>query len=284
MEIQLDCLPCFMRQVLDASRMATDKLDIQKAIIIDTAKLIQNYEEYRYSPSVGREMHSIVKRHTGVSDPYRQVKDRNIKAALGIYPTLKQYLFNKKDRLYWALKIAATGNIIDSAIYHDIDVESRVEKELGKEFAVCHTDRFEKLLKNCKTLLVIGDNAGETVFDRVLIEELLYLNIIYAVRSEPIINDATAEDVYASDFNRGIKVISSGCNAPGTIIEECSGEFLEIYNNADIVISKGQGNYETLSEQKREIFFLLKAKCPIVADRLGVHVGDYVLKSNKHGE
>jgi hypothetical protein len=79
-------------------------------------------------------------------------------------------------------------------------------------------------------------------------------------------------------------VISSGCNAPGTIIEECSDEFLEIYNNADIVISKGQGNYETLSEQKREIFFLLKAKCPIVADRLGVCVGDYVLKSNKHGE
>ncbi|KNY29463.1 damage-control phosphatase ARMT1 family protein [Pseudobacteroides cellulosolvens] len=284
MEIQLDCLPCFLRQVLDASRMATHQLDIQKAIIIETAKLIQNYEEYRYSPSVGREMHSIVKKYTGVSDPYKDVKVRNIKTALSIYPSLKYFLFKTKDRLYWALKIAATGNIIDSAIYNDIDVESRVGKELDREFAVCDIDRFEKLLKNCKTLLIIADNAGETVFDRVLIEELLYLNIIYAVRSEPIINDATAEDVYASDFNRSVKVVSSGCNAPGTIIEECSDEFLEIYNNADIVISKGQGNFETLSEQKREIFFLLKAKCPIVADRLGVYVGDYVLKSNNHGE
>lgn len=284
MEIQLDCLPCFMRQVLDASRMATDQLEIQKAIIIDTAKLIQNYEEYKYSPSVGREMHCIVKRHTGVSDPYKDVKARNIKTALSIYPSLKHFLFKKKDRLYWALKIAATGNIIDSAIYNDIDVESQVEKELDREFAVCDLERFEKLLKDCKTLLIIGDNSGETVFDRVLIEDLLCLNIIYAVRSEPIINDATAEDVYASDFNRSIKVVPSGCNTPGTIIEECSSEFLEIYNNADIVISKGQGNFETLSEQKREIFFLLKAKCPIVADRLGVHVGDYVLKSNKHGE
>lgn len=284
MEIQLDCLPCFLRQVLDASRMATDQIDVQRSIIKDTAELIARYEDYKYSPAVGREMHNIVKRHSGVSDPYREVKNHNIKTALLIYPSLKQFLFNKKDRLYWALKIAATGNIIDSAIYNDIDIESQVVKELDKEFAACDIERFKKLMKNCKTLLIIGDNAGETVFDRVFIEDFLYLDMTYAVRSEPIINDATIEDVYASDFNRSVKVVSSGCNAPGTIIEECSDAFLEVYNNADIVISKGQGNYETLSEQDREIFFLLKAKCPIVAKRLGVSVGDYVLKSNMYGE
>lgn len=281
MEIQLECLPCFLRQVIDASKMATDRLDIQKAIIKDTAKLIIKYEEYKYAPALGREMHSIVKRYTGNLDPYREIKEQNIKTALGVYPFLKQYLFNKKDRLYWALKIAATGNIIDSAIYSGIDIEDIVNKDIHKEFAVCDFEIFEKLMKNCKTILVIGDNAGETVFDRVLIEEFLHISITYAARSESIINDATIEDVYASGFNSGMKVISSGCNAPGTIIEECSEEFLEIYNNADVVISKGQGNYETLSDQQREMFFLLKAKCPIVAERLGVKVGDYVLKCNK---
>lgn len=281
MEVQFDCLPCFFKQVLDASRMATDNIDIQKAIIKETAELIVRYEEYKYSPAIGREMHKIVKNHTGIIDPYREVKNQNIKTALNIYPTLKQFLFNKKERLYWALKIAATGNIIDSAIYSDIDIESQVGEELNKEFAVCDIEKFEKSIKNCKTLLIIGDNAGETVFDRVFIEDFLNINITYAVRSEPIINDATLEDVYASEMNCSVNVISSGCNAPGTIIEECTDEFLDIYNNADIVLSKGQGNYETLSDQKdREIFFLLKAKCPIVANMLDVSVGDYVFKSN----
>ena len=281
MQINIDCLPCFMKQVIDASRMATDDIELQKKIIKETAQLISEYEKYKYAPSIGREMHKLVKKFTKNSDPYREIKDKNIKASLTAYPALKEFLSNKKDKLYWALKVSALGNMIDSAIFKDIDIEGNLKKEINIQFAICDISMFKELIKKGKSLLIIGDNAGETVFDRVFIEEVIDLDITYAVRSEPVINDATIEDVYASGFDSRIKVISSGCSAPGTIIEECSDEFLNVYKNADIVLSKGQGNFETLSDVEREVFFLLKAKCPIVAERIGVNVGDCVLKSNK---
>jgi uncharacterized protein with ATP-grasp and redox domains len=280
MEICLDCLPCSLRQVLEASRLATDRAEIQAKIMKETAKLILDYERFRYSPEIGRAMHQIVKKHTGVLDPYKDIKSENIRNALEIYPSLKHFLFKKTERLYWALKIAATGNIIDSAIYNDINIGECVVKELEKEFTICDVKRLEDELKRASSLLIIGDNAGETIFDRVLIEDFLYLDITYAVRSEPIINDATIEDACASGLDHCARLISTGCNAPGLILDECSEQFLSILDNVDIVISKGQGNYETLSEQKRGMFFLLKAKCPVISENLGVSVNDYVFKWN----
>lgn len=280
MDIFLDCLPCFLRQVLDASRMATGCIELQEAIMKDAIALISDYSKYRYSPEVGREMHQIVKKHTGVFDPYKEIKRKNIETALKIYPLLKHFLFRKSERLYWLLKIAAVGNVMDSAIYKNIDIEDCFERELEREFSVSDIEQFENRLKHAKSLLIIGDNAGETVFDRVLAEDFLYLDITYAVRSEPIINDATIEDARASGLDHCTRLISTGCNAPGLILDECSEEFLNIFNNADIVISKGQGNYEALSAQKRGIFFLLKAKCPVISDKLGVDVNDYVFKWN----
>lgn len=283
MEIYFDCLPCFLRQVLEASRTATDDIDIQKKILKETAMVIADFESYDYSPEVGRVMHNIVKKYTGIDDPYREIKNRDLKAAEEAYPYLKHFLHKKNNRLYWALKISATGNVMDSALYKNIDIQSCIDNELHKEFTICDIERFESLKKNAKTILIIGDNAGETVFDRVLTEELLDMDITYAVRNGPIINDATLEDAYASKLNYRTKIISTGCNAPGVILKECSKEFLEIYNKADIVISKGQGNFETLSEQKRETFFLLKAKCPVIAKKIGVNINDYIFKNNTIG-
>jgi hypothetical protein len=280
MEIFLDCLPCFLRQVLEASRLATDRTDLHEEIMREAMKLISDYQRFRYSPEIGRAMHQIVKKHTGIFDPYKEIKNKNIRNALEVYSSLKHFLFKKAERLYWVLKIAATGNIIDSAIYNDTNIEEYVEKELEKEFSICDIERLESELKRAKNLLIIGDNAGETIFDRVLAEDFLYLDITYAVRSEPIINDATIEDARASGLDHCTRLISTGCNAPGLILDECSKEFLNIFNNADIVISKGQGNYEALSAQKRGIFFLLKAKCPVISDKLGVDVNDYVFKWN----
>lgn len=280
MEICLDCLPCFLRQVLEASRMATNNMEIQTEIMKDTVMLISDYERFRYAPELGRAIHQIVKKHTGIKDPYRSIKCDNIRSALAIYPSLKHFLFKKEDRLYWALKIAATGNIIDSAINKDINIDKCIMNELEKEFTICDVNRMENELKRAKSLLIIGDNAGETVFDRVLIEDFLYLDITYAVRSEPIINDVTIIDACASGLEQCSKLISTGCNAPGVILDECSEEFLNIFNNADIVICKGQGNYEALSEQKRGMFFLLKAKCSVISERFGVNVNDYVFKWN----
>lgn len=123
MDIYLDCLPCFLRQVLEASRLITSQSEIQAEIMKKTIMLISDYENFRYSPEIGRAMHQIVKKHTGVLDPYKDIKSKNIISALEVYPFLKKFLLNKEKKLYWALKIAATGNIIDSAIYKDINIE-----------------------------------------------------------------------------------------------------------------------------------------------------------------
>ena len=140
MEIFLDCLPCVLKQVLEASRMATDKPEIQAKIMEEALGILANYKRYRYSPDIVKDMHHVVKRLAGVSDPYKHIKERDIDAAKKIQPFLRHYLSQKQNALYWALKIAATGNIIDSAIYSNIDIEGSIQTELSKEFSVCDLD------------------------------------------------------------------------------------------------------------------------------------------------
>lgn len=281
MEIFLDCLPCVLRQVLEASRMATDKIELQAKIMGEAIKILAEYKNYRCSPDIVKDMHQVVKSLTGVSDPYKALKERDIKTAIEAYPLLQGFAGNKQNKLYWALKTAATGNIIDSAIYNNLNFMASLENELAKEFSVCSLDLFEEKLKSAKSILIIGDNAGETVFDRVLIECLAGYEITYAVRSEPIINDATLQDAYDSGLNDYANIIATGCGAPGAILNECSPEFISVFNKADIVISKGQGNFEALSECQRPVFYLLKAKCIMIADRLKVNLNDYVFKCHR---
>jgi uncharacterized protein with ATP-grasp and redox domains len=280
LDMTLDCLPCNLRQVLEASRLATDDMEIQEVIMKEAVELIADYKSYKKPPSLGRELHKLVYKHTGILDPYKRIKEENISKSLEIFPKLQRFLSKKDNKLYWALKIAATGNIIDLGVYSEVDIEESIIEELAKEFAVCNINKFEKELKHAKNILIIGDNAGETVFDRILIEELGDLDVTYAVRSGPVINDATIEDARASGLEECTRLISTGCDAPGTLLDECSDEFLEIFHNADMVISKGQGNYETLIEEQRGLFFLLKAKCPVNADSLKVNINDYVFKWN----
>lgn len=177
MEIILDCLPCMLKQVLEASRMATDDTAVQEKILIEATGIISNYKKYGCSPELALEMHQTVKKHSKKLDPYDIIKSRDIKAAKEVYPFLKSFLQEKSDSLYWALKIAATGNIIDSAIYNNIDVKCCVKNELEKNFSICDIDSFENKLTKAGTVLIIGDNAGETIFDRVLAEYVLRFNV-----------------------------------------------------------------------------------------------------------
>lgn len=280
MEISLDCLPCMLKQVLEASRMASDDEKTQALIMNEAIGILSDYRKYACSPDLAAVMHRTVKKYTEVADPYRQIKEKDMQSAEKIVPFLKLFLNDRQDKLYWALKIAATGNIIDSAVYGSVDIENVVEKELMKRFAVCDSDSFSEKLKKAKTLLMIGDNAGETFFDRVLAEYLAPLHIYYAVRSGPVINDAGIPEALRSGLGECADVVSSGCDSPGAVLEKCSPEFTELFQKADIVVSKGQGNFEALSGCKRNIFFLLKAKCSVIAKRLGVDLNEYVFLEN----
>ncbi|MDD3169264.1 MAG: ARMT1-like domain-containing protein [Eubacteriales bacterium] len=276
MKIFLDCLPCMLKQVLEASRLVTDKPELQETIMEESIKILSDYKKFHYSPEIVSNMHNVVKQLTGEKDPYRLVKERDISAAKEAYPVLIQFLEQNQNSLYWALKIAATGNIIDSAIYQNLDLQGCIEEELSKEFKICDIQIFKEEITTARKILIIGDNAGETVFDKVLLSTFSHLDITYAVRSEPIINDATFQDAISSGLNEYAQIISTGCNAPGAVLDQCSKEFLDVFHQADIIISKGQGNFEALSECGRSLFFLLKAKCPVIANKLNVDLNDYV--------
>jgi uncharacterized protein with ATP-grasp and redox domains len=281
MKIELDCFPCYLKQALDVSRDLTEDVDKHKLIMNETVKLLTDIERYHSSPELARETHKIVKRITGIDDPYKKIKKDSIKASIKLYPKILDFLQEKNNELYWALNISAKGNIIDAAINRDINIERIIEFELEREFSKCDFSAFEEKLYTAKNILIIGDNAGESVFDKVLVEKLgETAGIVYAVRSGPIINDATYDDAIDSGLDKCSKIISSGCDAPGLLIKEADKEFLNVYENADIVISKGMGNYETLSDEKRTIFFLLKAKCQLVAEKIGVGINEYVFIKN----
>lgn len=278
MKIFLDCLPCMLRQVLDASRLVTDQSDLQAIIMEESIKILSNYKEYRCSPEIVSRMHKAVKELSGENDPYRSIKEHDISAAKELYPALVQFLLQKQNSLYWALKIAATGNILDSAINTNLNIKSCIEEELSKEFEICDINIFKEKLVSARKIMIIGDNAGETVFDKILLNTFSHLDITYAVRNEPVINDATVQDAIASGLDDCAQIISTGCNAPGAILDQCNAEFLDIFNQSDIVISKGQGNFEALSDCGRAMFFLLKAKCPVIANKLNVNLNNYVFQ------
>lgn len=281
MKIFSDCLPCMLRQVLEAAHMATDDPILHERIMDAAIEILAKHRQYGCAPELCEAMHSTVKRHTDIDDPYAQIKSRDIAEAIKLEPIIRAFVSRGDDLLLNLLKVSATGNVMDSALYNNLNIAECVLEELEKPFSICDKDAFVKDIWGAKTILILGDNAGEVVFDTFLVDHLSRdYNIIYAVRDAPIINDATIEDVRKTNIGKHSEVISSGCGMPGTVIEFCSEEFQEIFQRADSVISKGQGNFEALSQATRPIYFLLKAKCYRIATALDVEVDAYVFKRN----
>ena len=277
MEMQIDCLPCMLRQSLEASRLAGADPKLQTRVLDSVLKILSEYRQYRCAPLLFSEVQQTIGEMTGCPDPYASVKRQDIAAAKQVLPLLQRFLEARGNSLYWALKIAATGNILDSAIYSSVDLEACLEQELSQDFALCAWPEFQIRLQQAKNVLIIGDNAGEAVFDRILIERLAPRAVTYAVRSRPAINDVTLADARVAGLDSCARLVSSGCRVPGLILEQCSAEFREIFRQADLVISKGQGNFEGLSGACQGVFYLLKAKCPVIARAFAVPLNSYIL-------
>jgi uncharacterized protein with ATP-grasp and redox domains len=188
------------------------------------------------------------------------------------------------DRLFMACRLAILANSIDFGPNHEHGgVEAVIDEAMtcSIPLAINNYDQFWSGINNSRSLLYLGDNAGEIVFDRLLIEEINHvkeLETYFVVREKPVINDVTIDDALAIGMDRVAKIVSNGSDAPATILPQCSTEVQQLFRSVDIIIAKGQGNYESLEGEPGKIFFLLRAKCPLVAELLGVSVGDCVLK------
>ena len=281
MQIELECLPCIFRQTLESSRMVTDDEDLIKEILDEYSKLVPEVDADLKGPTLGGKSQKIVKDKSGVEDPYREFKHKHMKLAQELYPKAEDIIAEAEDSLFGSLIISATGNAIDAGVSLDVDVAHHIKRAVEDGFVKSDFERLEEKLKTEDQVLIIGDNSGEAIFDKLLIKELKKydVEVIYAYREVPILNDVTIKEVKEIGIDElADRVLSSGCKTPGTVLEETTDQFREIYNQAGVVISKGQGNFEGLSDVQRDIFFLLKAKCEIVANILDVEQGDLVLK------
>ncbi len=277
MNTYLDCIPCFVHQALRAGQMATSDEEKLKEILDRTGEMIKTISLQSTPAETGAMVYKIVSEVTGVADPYKKIKEQHIAEAKSIYPELEAMVKQSDDRLLTAIKIAIAGNIIDLGVNHEFDIVSDVKKILQQEFAIFDYDAFKNSLKKAKQVLYLGDNCGESVFDKILIKEL-HKPVQYVVRSKPIINDVTTAEAIASGIDEVAEIIESGSQSPGIILNHANPDFLYNFNRADMVISKGQGNFEGLSGCNRQVFFLLKAKCAVIARHIGVKNGSIILK------
>ena len=276
MKPYLDCYPCFFTQAIRTSRMITSDEKKIWQILNEVSLSLPEIHFGATPPEIGKEVYRIISKRTGIKDPYRKIKEKCTRQALSLCPELKKLINSSEDRLMTAIRISIAGNIIDFGANFDFDLKKDVGTILSQDFSINHYREFCEALDKARKILYLADNAGETVFDRFLIEEI-NKPVIYVVRAHPIINDATREDALLAGIDKVAEIVSSGCDAPGKILKFCSDEFLKVYRSADLIISKGQGNYEGLSDEDRPIFFLLKAKCHVIARDIGIDEGSIVL-------
>jgi len=275
-----------MSQALRAARIITDDEEVQRQVVNAIAAMIPELSLGLTPPEIAQEGYRLIYEIIGDSDPFRKAKAEANQMALALYPHLKKVLADSEDSLLTACKLAIAGNSIDFAPnFNWGNMDDIVKIALSSPLAINDYEKLRDTVTNSRQVLYLGDNAGEIVFDRLLIEELhnvVEVDTIFVVRERPIINDATLDDALAVGIDTVATVVPSGSDAPATILTQCSAEMLRYYRSADVIIAKGQGNYEALDREPSNIFFLLRAKCPVLAELLGVQVGDAVLKQNRH--
>lgn len=282
MKVYLDCFPCFLRQALEAARMAGNDERVHRKVLNAVMYRLMDLGLDVTPPKVGQAVHRTIREFTCNDDPYREIKARYNKIALDMLPRLKAIVRQAEDPLLIASKIAIAGNIIDfAALSGEVDLDRVLSETLHADFALDDYAAFREAILRATRIVYLGDNAGEIAFDGVLVEEMLRMGkakIAFVVRGKPVINDATLEDAKFVGLDRLVEVISNGSDAPATVLSECTPEMIDAYRSADLVVAKGQGNYESLSEETGRLFFLLKVKCPVIARDLGVRVGGTILK------
>lgn len=287
MQSTLECLPCFLKQAIHAARLSTDSNRRQQKILAAVARLLANMDLQLSPPENSMAVYETISRLSGCADPFAHLKEQSNTFAADFLAASTPLIRQSDDPLFTALLFSIAGNIIDYGAQQDFDAQSVLDQCLATPLAINHYQQLRQAFHKSHSILYLADNAGEIVFDKLVIETMLALDpdkeITVAVKDGPIINDATLADARQIGLPALGRVISNGVVCPGTPVSRCSAEFRQLFSQADLIISKGQGNFETLSLVKAPIFFLLTVKCAIVASHLleltgtEVELGDLLL-------
>lgn len=283
MNIDEACVGCIINQSVKVSSAikASEKLSLK--LISTVQEMSKDFSYKQNPPEIASYVYEKMALIANKTDLYDEVKKHSTEKALSFIPLLEDKLSSSKDKLLTATKIAVAGNVIDLAAEVEFDLEDELDKIFHTEFSHNDFDKLEDELNNAKSVVILGDNVGEHIFDYMFVETLkeLYpdLNYTYMVRGNPIINDVTMKEALECGFNKLCNLVDSGVNTPGFVYTRANTESKKLFDSADLVISKGMGNYECLSPSHRDnICFLLKVKCGVVAKSLNKEIGDIVCK------
>lgn len=288
MQTSPDCLPCFLRQSSHVTRLVGCSPAREEEILRDCTQLIHSFDLSFSPPENAVALYRLIARLTGHSDPFSDLKKGANHAALAMLPRLRKIIAESADPLLTSARLAIAGNIIDYGAQQEFDVEESITASLKRTPAIDHFAWFRERLAKAKRILYLADNCGELVFDRLFIEQI-GKPVTMAVKASPIINDALLTDADECGLTAICRVVDNGTGCPGTPLDTCSPEFQRLFREADLIISKGQGNFETLSETVAPLFFLLLVKCQAVAAHAAekatlqpgtIRVGDLLMLAN----
>ena len=277
------CFFCAVRSFERLLEKENIPAQVKARFILDMTDLYHKCHDKLCAPEFSRDLHHILRNYTGNPDPYKAEKQHSNDMAFDLAPAMQEKIDLSPDPFITAMRIAIAGNVIDFAANHNFDLKQTIEKSLTSHFAIDHSEKLRSAVKEAGSILYLGDNAGEIVFDKLFIRTLGHNNITFAVRGMPAINDATIEDAIYSGMNEVTRVITSGYDAPSTIIEKSSDEFREYFYKADLIISKGQGNLEGLYDLDDErIFFLMLVKCDVISEFLKTEKNSIVVFNSSY--
>lgn len=283
MKISYECISCLARQAVEIAEEYTSNKEMQEVIIKRALKELAKIDFNETSPEVAYRMHQHAKSITGNNDPYSNLKEQYNNIALEIYNRIIQekWLEKADDPFDVACRLAIAGNIIDFSVGLTLeysDVVKSVEDSIKHDIFGTGSTALKEAVERANNIMYIADNSGEIIFDKFLLMHLPLDKVTFVVKGGPIVNDATMEDAISTGIVDLVRVIDNGHDAQGTILKDCSSTFLREFDKADLIISKGQANFETLSDIKdKTIFYLLRAKCNSVAKSIGCSRIDYIL-------
>jgi uncharacterized protein with ATP-grasp and redox domains len=276
MQTSLECIPCFIRQTIEVLHLVAPEKALKEEILRHVLKLLNEVNFSESPPQIAAKIHRLIRKMGHEEDPYRRLKHMFNQIASSLYPQMKEEVISSQYPFGTAVRVAVAGNCMDCALVTDLDladIHRSLREALKAHMSVNSIAQLSAAVDAADRILYIADNAGEIVFDRILLEEMHPEKVTFAVRGYPVLNDATMEDAIATELSDLVTVVDNGSDIPGTVLGECSQRFREHFMDADLVIAKGQGNYETLNTNGKPIFFLFKAKCPVVAREMGCSQG-----------
>ena len=277
MKVAFDCIPCTVQsclRLLDEGCIAEDQ---RERLLRRTLLFLAETDWEQSPPAMARELHAQLRREAGVDDPYREIKQRSNRAMIDRLEDLRGRLSRADDPFATAVRLAVAGNVIDFGARHLFDPDRTIERVVTADLAIDHTEKLRADLDAARSVLYIGDNAGEIVLDGLFLETLARPDVTFVVRGGPVLNDATTVDADLVGISDHARLMTTGDDSPGVILDRSSGEFRRAFERSDVVIAKGQGNLEGLWDASREVYFLLTVKCERIARHIGAPVGEFVV-------